>query len=354
MSELAFMSPAIEAEFRAMAPARHAPPSPAELTTKLMGIEFPVNAVVPEGECLPAPRGYRLPTKGGARAAHRRVLLAVRNTRKVFVHGDPGTGKDAVFHFLSETLGLPAKIRTFSPDVDVHRWFYTREIGGDGTRWDLTRLFRAITEGHTGTDGVTRPYLVLFSDIDRATPEQLEVFRLMLDTTSMRIMGPAGDTHRIWPGTHFVFTANSCGTGDATGRMSSQAMDASMLDRMGRFVKFTYLHWADEAEILRGKFPALVEAVPSIFDELGMAATAVRKAISARTLYAELTHRGLCEILQEAEDELEAGSKSTTLLRKGMSAWLDRLDDQRLEARRLMDSAIKGGLIATLEEDEES
>ena len=46
-----------------------------------------------------------------------------------------------------------------------------------------------------------------------------------------------------------------------------------ILDRMGRFVEFTHMHWDDESAILRSKFPALVEAAPAIIDQLGKATT---------------------------------------------------------------------------------
>lgn len=354
MTALAFISDAAEATYRDMTPGRSAAPLPADLTVKVLGVTLPVDAGVPEEVCLPIPTGYMHPTKGKAKATHKRVTIAVKKGRKVFVWGAPGTGKDAIFHALSHKMGIPAEIRTFNPNVDVNHWFFSREITEKGTSWSYSNLWRALTEGYTGADGITRPYMVVFSDIDRATPEQLEAFRLLLDTTSGRITGPTGDVATILPGTRFVFTANSCGTGDPTGRMSSQAMDASMLDRMGRFVEFDYMSWVDESTILRGKFPTVVEACPDILDQLGGAVAAVRDAIKARTLHAELTHRGLCEIMMECEDLLdEAGDRvPANLLRKGLGAWLGRLGDQKLVAKSLCDAAIKGGVIARDDEDD--
>ena len=354
MAALSFISPAVEREYRAMVPARTAAPMPADLTLNIMGLKCFVDAGVPESVCLPIPAGYMHPTKGKAREQHKRVTLAVKKGRKVFVSGPPGTGKDALFHALSYKLGLPAEIRTFNPNVDVNHWFYSREIGEKGTSWSYSNLWRALTEGYTGADGITRPYMIVFSDIDRATPEQLEAFRLLLDTTSGRITGPTGDVATILPGTRFGFTANSVGMGDATGRMSSQAMDASMLDRMGRFVEFDYMSWTDETAILTGKFPTVVEAVPGLLKQLGGAVKAVRDAIKSGSLYAELTHRGICEILMECEDLLgEAdGSVPANLLRKGMNAWLCRLGEQKLVAKSLCDAAIKGGVVACDDEEE--
>jgi len=174
----------------------------------------------------------------------------------------------------------------------------------------------------------------------------------MLDTTSKRLVGPTGEVHTLFPGTRFAFTANSCGTGDVDGRMSSRAMDASLLDRMGRFVEAEYLDWKDEGNILRGKFPGLVMAAPLLFDELGASSVALRRAIKGTSgvdLEADLTHRGLCEILSECDDLLwlAGGTAPKSLLKKGFKAWLDRLDpDNRLIAKSLIDAHVTGGTFA--------
>jgi len=350
-------SPEVLAALEAVAPRRVAAPAPTDLTTKMLGVTFPVDPFVEAGKCLPKPEGYMWPTKGRAKKEHKRVLISLARGRSVFVWGGPGTGKDAIFHAFSEDTGTPALIFTFTPGADIRKWFFSRAISESGTSWEYGALWRALTEGVVGSDGVARPALILFSDVDRGTPEQLEEFRLVLDTTSKRIVGPTGEVSTILPGTKFAFTANSCGTGDDTGRMSSQAMDASLLDRMGRFVEFVHMAWEDECRILRGKYPTLLERCPELLDELGFATNAIREGIKNRTLYAEFTHRGLCEVLSECDDLLwiARGDKvPSNLLKNGFKAWLHRLDsDQRLVAKRLIDAGIAGGVIATEDEDED-
>ena len=351
------LAPVVTERLEAAAPRRSAAPAPTDLTVKMLGVEFPVDPYVPEGACLPKPEGYMLPTKGRAKKEHKRVLVSLARGRSVFVWGGPGTGKDAIFHAFSEDTGTPALIFTFTPGADIRKWFFARTIDSEGTGWEYGALWRALTEGVKGTDGVARPALILFSDIDRGTPEQLEEFRLVLDTTSKRIVGPTGEVAKIMAGTRFAFTANSCGSGDPNGRMSSQSMDASLIDRMGRFVEFVSMHWDDEARILRGKFPELVERTPEIFDELGKATASLRDAIGKRTLYAEFTHRGLCEVLSEAEDLLwcaRGDSVPKGLLGNAFKAWLHRLEaDDRLIAKRLIDAAITDGAVARDDEDDD-
>ncbi len=74
------------------------------------------------------------------------------------------------------------------------------------------------------------------------------------------------------------------------------------------------------------------------------------------TLYADLTHRGLCEILAECEDLvwMKDGEAPANLLKSGFKAWLDRLDtDNKLNAKRLIDASISGGYFVADEEEDE-
>jgi len=322
------------------------------LSHDMMGITVPVNLSIAESQCLPRPEGYQHPTCGQALERTKRVVLALRRGRPVFYWGPSGTGKDAAISAFCADTRTPSLIYTFTSGTDVKRWFFSREITKEGTSWSYGRLWQALVNGIEAADGTRHAALICFSDVDRGTPEQLEEFRLMLDTTSKRLVGPTGEVHTLFPGTRFAFTANSCGTGDVDGRMSSRAMDASLLDRMGRFVEAEYLDWKDEGNILRGKFPGLVMAAPLLFDELGASSVALRRAIKGTSgvdLEADLTHRGLCEILSECDDLLwlAGGTAPKSLLKKGFKAWLDRLDpDNRLIAKSLIDAHVTGGTFA--------
>jgi MoxR-like ATPase len=329
-------------------------PAPTDLTVKMMGLEVPVDSHVPGDFCLPLPDGYRFPTKGKARRVFTRALMALIRGRNAFIWGMPGTGKDALVHAFSALSRKPVVMVTFRPGTDLAPWFYTRSIDKDGTGWEFGHLWKAMTDGVVGRDGVRRAVLVLLSDVDRADSAQAEWFRILTDSISGRILGPSGEMVPLFPGTQFVCTANSCGTGDARGRMASaNPIDASILDRLGRKVEATYMHWDDESVILRNKFPIVAERAPALFDQLGNATRAVRNSIEKEDIYSEFTHRGLCEILAEADDILHfAGNRTpANLLKKSFHAWLDGLDaDNRGEAKRLIDSHITGG---TFDDDED-
>ena len=332
-------------------------PAPTDLSVNLMGIDLPVDAAVAEGDCLMLPDGYMFPTQGKAKQIFIRAIMAMARGRHCYIWGMPSTGKDAIVHAFSAYTRKPVVMVTFRPGTDLAPWFYTRSISGGETGWDYGHLWNVLVNGVEGRDGKRRPALVLLSDVDRADAAQAEWFRILTDSISGRILGPDGQMVPLLAGTQFVCTANSCGTGDARGRMtSSNPIDASILDRLGRKIEAEYLDWEDESVVLRAKFPEVAQADATVLGDgtknnkgqLGKASQALREAIKNETLYAEFTHRALCDIMMECEDVMWANPGNTpgNLLKLGFRAWLDGLDgDSRLEANRLIDAHLLGGAI---------
>jgi hypothetical protein len=341
------------------------------MTVNLMGIEVPVDAAVAAEDCLELPAGHRWPTRGKAKAWNKRALIALARGRNAFVWGMPGTGKDHCPHVFSAKTRRPTLMVTFKPGVDLAPWFYTRSIGAEGTGWEYGHLWKGIVEGVLGRDGKRRAPLVVLSDVDRADSAQVEWFRILCDSMKGRILDPHGKMVDLFVDefgnkVQFYSTANSCGTGDARGRMaSSNPMDASIMDRLGRKIEAAYMHWDDESAILMSKYPELTERAPWIFSssekpqgQLGDATESLRKAIDAEEIYAEFTMRGLADVLDECTDILHfRGANAAVpsdLLKKGFKAWLDGLDaDQHFIAKRLVDPHMKGGAFGTVDDDDD-
>ena len=126
------------------------------LALDMMGMTVPVDAGTNPDDCLPLPGGYQFPYKGKAKAAASRALVAMYRGRNVFIHGMPGTGKDALVHAYSAKARRPVVMVTFRPGTDLAPWFYVRSIGAEGTGWDYGHLWRALTEGMLGRDGKRR------------------------------------------------------------------------------------------------------------------------------------------------------------------------------------------------------
>lgn len=335
---------------------RQSPPEPSELTVDIAGIPFPVNGNVPADACLPLPKAYRFPKHGALAQDIRHAAISMRKRRHGMIHGMPGTGKDAFAHAVSAMARIPCMIRSIKPGVNIQHWFYSRSFNKDGTEWERGELLDALVKGYEVKDAAGNvvervPYLILITDFDRADRAQAEHLRLIMDTTAGRVEGPQGHTENVLPGTMVWATGNTAGSGDSRGRMiSSNVIDASILDRFERVYEFHDMSWKDEEVICRSKFPLLVEKCPWIFDQIGKCTTALRKAIYNKTLHTEFSHRGVCSILEHAQDLIEINEGKPVpkdILAGASRAWLDRLGDEttKKQAIAAMDSHIPNGML---------
>lgn len=310
----------------------------------IAGVSFPVHTDVPADACLPMPEHYREPTHGLLAQAVARVVVALARGRSCYVSGPAGCGKDALFHAWSARTRTPAVIFHVEPGADIRSWFFSHEFDGAGTFWQEGEFLRAARDGYQTATGRRVPYLILISDFDRATKEQAEAFRLVLDSISGRVKGAAGVTHPVLAGTRIIVTANTSGGGDTRGRyVSANVLDASILDRFDRAFQFHWLAWEDEEVILREKFPLLVARCPSSFVQVGKATAALRSAIAREDLYADFSHRALCAWLGEASDVIAVTDKvPPDLLGRAFAAYSDRLPDEetRTAAGKLVDPHI--------------
>jgi len=326
------------------------PPTPEELKVTIGGIEFKVNAGVPASACLPMPGYYRSPKYGELAQDVSNVLVSLLMLRSIYVWGPPGTGKDALFHAWSALTRTPALLKGVIPGTDIEAWFFSRGFNEKGTHWEEGEVLKALRDGYLCEDGTVVPYMLLISDLDRADRSQAEYLRLITDTIKGRISGPAGHIYDVLPGTRIVATANTPGGGDTTGRMvSSNPLDGALLNRIDRFYQFHNMDWKDEGLIVKAKFPSLAGIAPGIFAQMGRITLALRKAIEGGELYADFSHRSVCNILGHASDLYECSNKKgtpKTLLAKGARCWLDSLPDKetKMSALKLMAPHIPGGI----------
>lgn len=323
-------------------------PTLSDMKTTIEGLIFNIHRDVDPSACLPLPHHYRFPQEGLLADDIQETLIALYNQRSIFVHGPPGTGKDAIFYAWSALTRTPAVVLGMQPGTDVQDWFYTRAFNAEGTYYETGHLFECATQGYKTEDGRTVPYLILISDIDRADEMQLETFRMSLDSISQRIIGPRGKPHKILDGTIIVATANTSGGGDDTGRyVSSNPIDSSIMDRFQRCFEYHHMVWADEEKIVLKKFPLLAEHSPEMFKQVGKAVSALRTAVVQGSLYADISHRTVCAWLGHAEDIRRAtGNAPRDLLRRSARAWLDKLPDKTVkkDAERIIDPHVPGGM----------
>jgi len=337
---------------------RSHPPTESDLRIEIRGFPVPVNADVPARSCLPLPDVYRFPEHGDLAIDIIEVMIGMFRGRSVYIHGMPGTGKDALVHALCALTRRPSIIKQVQPAADIQAWFYSRSFDKDGTSWEEGELLKALRDGYVSPiSGRTIPYLILITDFDRATTAQAESLRLVLDSIAGRVEGPHGVVD-VLPGTQIIVTANTAGGGDTRGRcISANVIDASLLDRFERKYEFHWMEWADEGPICKAKFPLLAQRCPDLFDQVGKATASLRDAIGKEQLYAEFSHRAVCAWLGHAEDIIAVtGDVPNNLARRAARAFLDGMPDSetRLQAERLIDPHIRGGVVGTPTSDASS
>lgn len=323
---------------------RRAPP-PTTLTTKIRQFTVPVNTDVDVNDCLPLPPHYQFPSKGDLAVDIDEALIAILQGRHTYIHGLPGSGKDALIHAVCYFTRQPCLLRQVDPNTDVESWLFTRDFNEKGTRWTEQELLLGIRDGYLTKTGRRIPYKVLITDFDRATKAQAEFLRLIIDSIQGRIRGPAGHVYSVFPGTQILVTANTAGGGDPRGRMTSvNVIDASILDRFERKFRFHWMSWEDEGPICMAKFPILAQKCPDIFKQVGNATASLRDAVYKNTLYAEFSHRAVCSWLGHAEDIIVmTGQVPKDLSRRAARAFLDGMPDEetRMAADRYIDPHIR-------------
>jgi MoxR-like ATPase len=317
---------------------------------RFAGIELPVSLDIPADACLPLPPGYAVPRHGKLADAVRRVAVRVAagNSKPIWVWGPPGTGKDAVFHALSAMLRRPAVVFNIAPDVDVSGWLATRALGPQGTYWEEGPLLKSLRDGYVGPDGKRTPYIVVLSDIDRATRGQMEPLRAILDGLGGRVQAADG-MHKVLPGTLVVATANTAGGGDTSGKYTATPVDTSVLDRFTFKVVFENMDPRDEEPILRAKYPALAARFSELIPTVMRAVTAIRDAVEKDEIYMDFGHRSVCNWMDavSAEAQFYAGKDAARVMRAGLQDILAGCanDDTREAVKRLVDPHLRGGAV---------
>lgn len=315
------------------------------------GVDLCMDPRVPADGCLPMPAGYVVPKHGRLAAAVRSVAVRVAygNNKPIWIWGKPGTGKDAVCAAMSARLRRPAIVFNVAPDVDVAAWLDTRAFTKDGTFWEEGPLLRALRDGFMCPDGRRVPYIIVLSDLDRASRGQMEPLRAILDSLGGRIQAQSG-MHKVLPGTLVIATANTSGGGDTSGRYSATTVDTSILDRFTFKVLFADMDERDEEPILRAKYPQLTARFPELLGAMMRCIAAIREASDKDEVFIDFGHRTACNWMDATTAEAAASPRSTDwtrILRLGLADVLNGCPnaDTAEAVKRLCDPHIKGGVV---------
>lgn len=316
------------------------------------GVTFAFNEGVPSSECLPMPAHYRCPTRGSLANDMVDIMVSLKAGRSIWVSGPPGTGKDALFSAWSAMTRTPALLFQVVQGQDIQSWRFTRGFDGNGTRWEEGLLLKALRDGYEREDGTVVPYLIVLSDIDRATRSQMEELRSILDSIQGRIPGPDGRMHNVRKGSIIVATANTTGGGDDRGLCtSSNTVDSSIMDRFERAYTLSYMDPEDEAEILSAKYPDLARDWPTVIPIMLKAIQAMRGAAMKGELFFEPSHRVADAWAGAAADWCAIagcrGMNDGDLLRRSARAVVDKAGNRDIRNAIIlhMDPVTPGGAI---------
>lgn len=341
-----------------------APRAPTSIKMDIGGVKFPVHLNVPQEASAPMPPHYRLPQHGDLANTIEDALLVLADINPVvFFFGRGGTGKDAFPEFVSYVTRQPYAEYTIQPDADIEAWFFSRTFDNESAYWEEGPLLKQLRDGYQPPDGGKPvPYLIKFTDTDRATPRQAEHLRPILGSSRRWVQGPQGKQFPVLEGTKVVMTGNTNGAGDITGRfVSARAQDSTLIERYHAFFEFSYMEWEDEVEIVRSKFPRFVreceaaeimvngaKKTVNMLEEVGKSVTRIRQDIAADKLYTDFSHRHLCWWLMHAERRINHRGVEPDLLSRSAQVWLSRIGDRRtrMEVEKTLDALITGGVLS--------
>jgi hypothetical protein len=242
----------------------------------------------------------------------------------LIVSGPAGTGKDILIEAYCAAFNIPLARFAFKQGTSPMDWVIRTVLregkkGGTETKevaGDLLRACRGITvkrdytsatpeqldlaisnmrdkagykvENNNGMLTITIPAVVLFSDYDRATPQQVEILRQALELDKEKFVHPiTGEMFPILKNTRFYFTANSGADGDGGRGNIFQMKDSSLLSRMtGVFAppptpKF-------ERMVIQAEFPMFDQDQVKLLVDCSRA---IRKVAEEQTMGLEITLR---------------------------------------------------------------
>ena len=172
---------------------------------------------------------------------HKSVGKALKVGKALMVVSVPGTGKDVTGEKCAFDTNMPLASFSIKADLDINEWVSMTRLVGDGIGGTesiveeglLSKAVQGVKYTRNGVEYI-QPCFILISDIDRATPRQLEVIRqaLQSDGNAYLTCPVTAKPIAVNPDTIWYFTANSGVDGDGGRGNVTQEMDSSIANRM--------------------------------------------------------------------------------------------------------------------------
>ena len=241
------------------------------------------------GRALP-PKTYIV--ENGVNSWQFRMTLNLLDKTHTLAIGGAGGGKDVFLDAYAKAFNKPIAKFAFKEGVNPQGWISRETLKPDGKGGvESVKVLGDLTKACLGLekDGVRYPYVILFSDFDRAEPSQVEFLRqaLQLGGDAYLTCPIDGEIYPILEGTTFYFTANSGVDGDGRRGMLTKERDASITNRLNAVVVPPATE-SFEVKVILGEFPELEQSQAKL---LVKSLRAVRKASLEADLSFEVSIR---------------------------------------------------------------
>ena len=191
---------------------------------------------------------------------YRLTLNLLDNTHTIAI-GGAGGGKDVFLDAFAKAYNRPIAKFAFKEGVNPQGWISRETLKPDGKGGvESVKVIGDLTKACLGLekDGKKYPYVILFSDFDRAEPAQMEFLRqaLQLGGDAYLTCPIDGQIYPILEGTTFYFTANSGVDGDGRRGMLTKERDASITNRLNAVIVPPATE-SFEIKVVMGEYPQL-------------------------------------------------------------------------------------------------
>lgn len=181
-----------------------------------------------------------------------RVLYAILKNKRMYLHGDTGTGKTTLIQQVAARLNWPVIRINF--DSEITRMDL---IGRDTLVKDSSGVSSKFQEGLL-PQMMQQPCIGIYDEIDFCRPDVAYVMQATLENSSLRLTEDGGREVHPHPMFRMFATGNTVGQGDEKGMyQGARPQSLAFLDRFTIWAKVEYLDEQQREKLIKDHAPIL-------------------------------------------------------------------------------------------------